>query len=76
MISGRGAGSLAAIPARAGQAEDRDMQDSLWIAIVTAAIVFGLMIIIPIASFLLKAAVVALIAGAAVYVLMRLFGRP
>lgn len=52
------------------------MQDSLWIAIVTAAIVFGLMIIIPIASFLLKAAVVALIAGAAVYLLMRLFGRP
>lgn len=52
------------------------MQDSIWIATVTAAIVFGLMIIVPIASFLLKAAVVALIAGAAVYVLMRLFGRP
>lgn len=44
-------------------------------ALIIAAIVFGLIILIPIASFLLRAAVIAALAGLAVYLLLRIFGR-
>lgn len=51
------------------------MSSPLASAIVVGAIVFGLIILIPIASFLLRAAVIAGLAGLAVYVLLRVFGR-
>jgi len=51
------------------------MDDALRLAFLVASIVFGLMVLIPIASFLLKAAVVAGLAGLAVYAVVRLVGR-
>jgi len=51
------------------------MEDAAKLAVSVAAIVFGLMVLIPIASFLLKAAVVAALAGVAIYVVARLIGR-
>jgi hypothetical protein len=53
---------------------DRPMNRSMQNAIIVAAIVFGLMIVVPVASFLLRAAIVAGLAGLAVYVLHRMFG--
>ena len=50
------------------------MDDALRLAFLVGALVFALMIVIPIASFLLKAAVVAGLAALAVYVVVRLFG--
>ena len=43
-------------------------------ALIIAAIVFGLIVLIPIASFLLRAAVIAALAGLAVYVLLMMTG--
>ncbi|WP_158547465.1 hypothetical protein [Rhodovulum sp. 12E13] len=51
------------------------MNDALAIALVAAAIVFALMVLVPVASFLLRAAVVAGLAGLAVYLVARLLGR-
>lgn len=51
------------------------MSDAKNIALLVALIVFGVMVLIPIASFLLKALIVAAVAGLAVYLLVRLFGR-
>ena len=51
------------------------MDDAVKLAFTVGAIVFGLMVLLPIASFLLKAAVVAGLAGLAVFVLVRMFGR-
>ena len=51
------------------------MEDAAKLAIAVAAIVFALMVLIPIASFLLKAAVVAALAGVAIYVVARVLGR-
>jgi len=51
------------------------MDDPLRLAILVAAIVFGLMVLLPVASFLLRAAVIAGLAGLAVYLLARLLGR-
>jgi hypothetical protein len=49
--------------------------DALRLAILVGAIVFALMVLVPVASFLLRAAVIAALAGLAVYVLARLIGR-
>jgi len=51
------------------------MDDAAKLAFTVGAIVFGLMVLVPIASFLLKAAVVAGLAGLAVFVLVRIFRR-
>lgn len=50
------------------------MDDAIRLAFLVGALVFALMVLIPIASFLLKAAVVAGLAAAAVYLAVRLFG--
>lgn len=50
------------------------MDDALRLALLVGALVFALMVLIPIASFLLKAVVVAGLAGLAVYLVVRLFG--
>lgn len=49
------------------------MDEPAKLALIVAAIVFGLMVLLPIASFLLRAAVIAGLAGLAVFVLARLF---
>lgn len=49
------------------------MGDATRIALLTAAIVFLVMVLIPVASFLLRAALVAAVAGGAVWVLAKLF---
>lgn len=49
------------------------MTDATRIAFLVAAIVFAVMVLVPIASFLLRAALVAAVAGGAVWVLARLF---
>jgi hypothetical protein len=51
------------------------MNDALALALVAAVIVFVLMVLVPVASFLLRAAVVAGLAGLAVYLVARLLGR-
>lgn len=51
------------------------MNSATGTAVIVAAIVFGLIVLVPIASFLLRAAVIAGLAGLAVYVLLRVFGR-
>jgi hypothetical protein len=51
------------------------MSDPVKTALIAGAIVFALMVLVPIASFLLKAAVVAALAGLAVWVLLKIFGR-
>ena len=50
------------------------MSDPVRTALIVAAIVFLVMVAVPIASFLLRAAFVAAVAGLAVWVLIRLFG--
>jgi len=52
------------------------MSEQMRNALIVAAIVFALVVLVPIASFLLKAVVVAAIAGAAVYALQVLLGPP
>ncbi|MEL6203743.1 MAG: hypothetical protein AAFR47_00315 [Pseudomonadota bacterium] len=51
------------------------MEDSVKVAMLAGALVFVLIVLIPIASFLLKAAIVALLAGLGVFVVLRLLGR-
>jgi hypothetical protein len=51
------------------------MDDALRLALVVGAVVFALMVLVPVASFLLRAAVIAALAGLAVYVIARLLGR-
>ena len=50
------------------------MSEQMRNAVVVGAIVFVLIVAIPIASFLLKALLVAVVAGAAVYLLQTLLG--
>jgi len=51
------------------------MDDALRLALLVGAVVFALMVLVPVASFLLRAAVIAALAGLAVYVIARLLGR-
>ncbi|MEM0937845.1 MAG: hypothetical protein AAF646_11510 [Pseudomonadota bacterium] len=51
------------------------MGDPGRLALIVGVIVFGLMVLVPIASFLLKAAVVAGLAALAVYIIVRFVGR-
>ncbi len=51
------------------------MNDALRLAMVVGALVFALMLLVPIASFLLRAAVVAGLAALGVYIFLRIIGR-
>ena len=51
------------------------MDDAVRLALIVGALVFLLMVLIPIASFLLKAVVVAGLAALGVFVILRLVGR-
>lgn len=51
------------------------MSEATRLAWIVAALVFVVMVAIPVASFLLRAAVVAALAGAAVWLVVRLFGQ-
>lgn len=51
------------------------MNDALRLAMVVGAIVFALVLLVPIASFLLRAVVIAGLAALAVYVFLRVIGR-
>jgi hypothetical protein len=44
-------------------------------ALIVAGIVFLAMVLVPVASFVLRAAVVAAVAGLAVWAVLRFFGR-
>jgi membrane protein implicated in regulation of membrane protease activity len=51
------------------------MDDAVRLALTAGAVVFALMVLLPIASFLLKAAIVAALAMVAVYIVARMLGR-
>jgi hypothetical protein len=51
------------------------MGDAGKTALIVAGVVFLAMVLVPVASFLLRAAFVAAVAGLAVWAVMRLFGR-
>ena len=50
------------------------MNSALQNAVIVAAVVFALMILVPVAGFLLRAALVAGLAGLVIYLLHRVFG--